>query len=175
MLLPSDVLTGHTEWPELSGIPFQYNFQCRSTGGPGGDGPSPEVLASELGPQTLIDLHLAYPLRPVKIVIAPNARCSGKTIAPGEPGTVRVALVGTDDFDVQQVEPSSLSFHGAKPISTTIQDFNGDGRPDLVLEFRNSEVRLSKQATRARLTGSLKSSQDFLGEAEVSAACPASK
>ena len=37
---PIDSLSGSTDWPDLSGIPFQYNFQCRSTGGPMGDGVS---------------------------------------------------------------------------------------------------------------------------------------
>ena len=37
---PVDTLSGSTDWPDLSGIPFQYNFQCRSTGGPMGDGVS---------------------------------------------------------------------------------------------------------------------------------------
>ena len=41
---PSDKLNGFTDWPDLSGIPFQYNFQCRSTGGPKGDGVSPAQL-----------------------------------------------------------------------------------------------------------------------------------
>jgi hypothetical protein len=33
---PADKLSGFADWPDLSGIPFQYNFQCRSTGGPKG-------------------------------------------------------------------------------------------------------------------------------------------
>jgi hypothetical protein len=37
---PADMLSGFIDWPDLSGIPFQYNFQCRSTGGPLGDGVS---------------------------------------------------------------------------------------------------------------------------------------
>ena len=41
---PVDTLSGFTDWPDLSGIPFQYNFQCRSTGGPMGDGVSPVQL-----------------------------------------------------------------------------------------------------------------------------------
>jgi hypothetical protein len=30
---PKDLLSGATDWPDLSGLPFQYDFQCRSTGG----------------------------------------------------------------------------------------------------------------------------------------------
>jgi hypothetical protein len=29
---PRDVLHGHTDWPDLSGIPFNYKFQCRAAG-----------------------------------------------------------------------------------------------------------------------------------------------
>jgi protein-disulfide isomerase len=28
-----DLLHGHTDWPDFSGIPFNYTFQCRQTGG----------------------------------------------------------------------------------------------------------------------------------------------
>jgi hypothetical protein len=28
-----DVLHGHTDWPDLSGIQFNYKFQCRASGG----------------------------------------------------------------------------------------------------------------------------------------------
>ncbi len=41
---PVAKLSGFTDWPDRSGIPFQYNFQCRSTGGPKGDGASPVQL-----------------------------------------------------------------------------------------------------------------------------------
>ena len=30
---PHDVLHGHTDWPDLSGIPFNYKFQCTPNGG----------------------------------------------------------------------------------------------------------------------------------------------
>jgi hypothetical protein len=29
---PADTLRGYTDWPDLSGVPFQYAFQCRSPG-----------------------------------------------------------------------------------------------------------------------------------------------
>ena len=44
---PDSTLTGYTDWPDLSGISFNYAFQCRSTGGPMGDG----VAASQLAPR----------------------------------------------------------------------------------------------------------------------------
>ena len=54
---PKDILTGYTDWPDLSGIPFDYAFQCRSSGGPLGDGVAPEK------PRAPLDLRL-MPLSP---------------------------------------------------------------------------------------------------------------
>jgi hypothetical protein len=68
---------------------------------------------------------------------------------------------------VSEVDLSSLRLHRAQPVNTTFRDVNADGKPDLVAEFRGSDVRLAKEATRARIAGWLKNSQAFFGEDDV--------
>ena len=85
---------------------------------------------------------------------------------------VQMALLGSSSFDVSQIEPTSLSFHGARPSDISIQDVNNDGIPDLLLQFRNPDVRLSPSATRVRVTGWLENSRAYVGESELSSGCP---
>ena len=30
--MPSDLMHGHTDWPDLSGVPFNYRFHCVPAG-----------------------------------------------------------------------------------------------------------------------------------------------
>jgi len=46
------VLHGHTDWPDLSGIPFSYGFQCKSVGNPTGPGAPAAVVAPQTNSQT---------------------------------------------------------------------------------------------------------------------------
>jgi hypothetical protein len=77
-----------------------------------------------------------------------------------------LALLGSAHFDVDQVDLSSLSFHGAHPVSVSVQDVNGDGVLGLLLEFNTAKIRISPRATHVRLTGWLKNSRSFVAEAE---------
>jgi len=81
---------------------------------------------------------------------------------------MQVALLGSSTFDVNQVELSSLNLHRAHPVNISVQDINNDGVPDLLLGFRGAEVRLSPQATHARIVGWFKNSRSFVGEAQLS-------
>jgi len=52
-------------------------------------------------------------------------------------------------------------------LSSTVQDIDNDGKPDLVAVFDMQSVRLRPDATRATLSGWLKNSQLFVGEDAV--------
>lgn len=82
--------------------------------------------------------------------------------------------MGTDHLDVNKVDVSSLRFHGATPLGASVTDLDGDGdgKPDLLVTFDMADVRLDAKAKAARLTGWLKSSQNFIGEDKIRA-CPA--
>jgi hypothetical protein len=82
-------------------------------------------------------------------------------------GQIRVVIHGAKDLDVTEIEQSSLTFHGAKPLSVEMKDVDGDGLPDLVIYFKRSDSRLSPNAKRATVKGWLKNSQIFSGEVKL--------
>jgi hypothetical protein len=179
---PSDVLSGHTEWPDIGGA-FVYTFQSNKFGlngsstlginGANSAGVSPPMAVTEQNAEMMIQNHTAYPLRLVNIALTPTCGLNAEESIHHR--RIAVALLGASDLDVNEIDLDSLDFHGAKPVSVQVKDINNDGASDLVLEFQNADMRLSKEAKRARLTGSLKSSQDFLGEVGLAAACPATQ
>ena len=175
-------LTGATDWPELSGINFNYGFQCTAFGGPGGDiavrrGASASARSmrgtppiryfsgGELSPQMALDAHLLFPIRSVKIAIHPG--CSVPALTPGQPGVVNVALFGDKTFDVKQVDLASLKFAGAAPLSTSIRDVDGDGGANLLITFDMAKLNLSSHSAIGRLSGWMKNSQVFAGELQI--------
>jgi hypothetical protein len=145
---------------------FTYKFQCTPFGGPQGDGASTSLFVQqEMSAHMAIQAHVALPPRSVKIAIRPG--CPGKVVAPGQPGTVSVALFGSNDLDVAEVDAASLEFHGAQLVGSMIQDIDGDGKPDLLATFEMRKMKLHASATLARLSGWLKNSQVFIGEDAV--------
>jgi hypothetical protein len=181
-------LGGSTEWPELSGLSFTYGFQCTPYGGPTGDGASllgstntqniqvrgarrlPKrrawnVTGGELSPRMAMDAHLLFPIHSAKMMVSPG--CASPTLAPGQPGTVQVVLLGDNALDVNQVDVTSLRFHGATALNTVVADVDGDGQSDLLVTFDMAKLKLSSAANKARVTGWLKSSQAFSGEANI--------
>ena len=159
-------LKGYADWAPGGRNTFTYKFQCTPFGGPQGDGASTALFVQhEMSTHMAIQAHVALPPRSIKIAIRPG--CSGKEVAPGQPDTISVALLGSSDFDVGEVELASLEFHGAQLVGSMIQDFDGDGKPDLLATFEMRKMKLHPSATSARLSGWLKNSQVFIGEDAV--------
>jgi hypothetical protein len=75
--------------------------------------------------------------------------------------------VGDKTLDLSEVDLSSLKFSGARALSTSTRDIDGDGIPDLLLTFDMSQLKLSPRATVGRLSGWLKNSQAFFGENKI--------
>lgn len=182
-------LGGSTDWPELSGLNFTYAFQCTPYGGPGGDtakrgktrpkSPLANLTGGELSSQMAMDAHVLFPPVSASIMISPN--CSTPNIAVGQTGTIQVALLAGHNFDVAQVDLSSLKFASAPPLSVTTSDVNADGIPDLILSFDQSKLKLTAHSTTGHLSGWMKNSQAFFGEqqihvvsslSELKSACP---
>ncbi len=69
-------------------------------------------------------------------------------------GLVPVAILTTDDLDALAVDLNSVVFAGATPVKWEVQDINGDGRDDILLYFKTTELSdLSSSSTEAVLTG----------------------
>ena len=169
-------LSGATDWPDLSGVNFNYQFQCTAFGGPSGDGAQSDAYPArsgrihnlagpELSTQTAMKAGLHLPIRSAKVLIRPG--CANPAVAPGQPGVVTVAILGDATFDVTEVDPTSLSFAAAAPLNVVIRDVDGDGIPDLVMEIDMSKLKLGPRARAARVSGWLKNTQAFFGEARI--------
>lgn len=128
---------------------------------------APRDVAREVDLPTLKERHVLYPLRQASIVIHPGCSLASAPLAPGQPGTVAVAILGSASFDVTQIDPSSLRLHGAAPLNASVADVNADEQPDMVATFDLSQIHLSSRATTVRLNGWMKSSQRFSASAPV--------
>jgi len=121
----------------------------------------------ELDIKTAMQHHVLLPMRLASLIIKPGCTAASKPLDIGARGTFFVTLLATGDFDPTKVDLSSLRFHQAAPVNTEFRDVNGDGIQDLVIELRKSDVHLAADASTARLSGWLKSSQSFYGEDKI--------
>jgi hypothetical protein len=128
---------------------------------------TPGDLAREVDLPTLKGKHLLYPPRQVAIAIHPGCALASAPLAPGQPGTVTVAILGSSSLDVTQIDPSSLRLHGVEPLNTSVIDVNADGQLDLVATFDTSQLHLPPQAVTIRMTGWMTNSQRFWATAPV--------
>src|SRR5205085_4593374 len=92
----------------------------------------------------------------VPIDIKPGA--FPNSINLGSNGVVPVAILSTATFDARQVDPASVTLAGAHvkvkgkgTYQASIQDVNGDGRPDLVVQVSTQALELTAGDTRAFL------------------------
>ena len=80
-------------------------------------------------------------------------------------GNIPVAILGSETFDVSEIDASTLKFgpDGASPVHVAIEDVNGDGFDDLVAHFRTQETGISPGDTEACVEGELTGGTTFKG------------
>lgn len=102
---------------------------------------------------------------PVDVDVAPGSERNA--IELRSRGLVRVALLGSPDFDPAEVDVASLAFGpaGAPPFHGRgrLQDVNHDGLADLVASYRASETGIAPGDTRACLEGECRDGTPFAG------------
>ena len=161
----------------------QYTYQVTGTGNgtytmtvqnldSAGNG-NPVTTISGVAAPGITDTYLltysASPGQPVVVVreIAIDIRPGQDppAINPGSNGVTTVAILSTPTFNATTVDPKSVKFgpNGVSPVHTSIQDVNGDGIPDLVLQFSTLQIGITAGNTQACLTGNTTSGLGFMG------------
>ena len=87
----------------------------------------------------------------IKVVIDIKPGSYPNNINLNSKGKVPIALLTTDDFDADDVEPVSCKFAEASPLSWTMYDVDNDGADDVVMHFKTQELDLNKDSTEATL------------------------
>lgn len=91
---------------------------------------------------------------PVQIDIKPGG--SPNAVNPNNQGVVPVAILSSSSFDATQVDPITVRFGraAAAPVDGGhVEDVNGDGIPDLVLQFSTPATGIVCGDTSETLTG----------------------
>lgn len=80
-------------------------------------------------------------------------------INPNSSGVTPVVILSTTTFNAITVDPSGVRFgpKGAKAVHSSVEDANGDGLSDLMLQFTTQQTGIRPSDTQACLTGKTKS------------------
>lgn len=86
-------------------------------------------------------------------------------------GVIPVAILSTNTFNASNVNPLTVRFGRtgteASPRHWSLQDVNGDGLPDLVLQFSTQSTGLQAGDTKATLMGMTVDGTPFRGSATI--------
>lgn len=70
-------------------------------------------------------------------------------------GVIPVAILGSADFDVSQIDPSTLEFECAKASKWNTSDVDGDGYVDLIAKFKTQQTCIVPGQTEATISWAL--------------------
>jgi hypothetical protein len=92
----------------------------------------------------------------VTVALDVRPRTPENPINPKSNGVIPVAILSTNSFDANTVDPGSVRFGPSQALaqaSVQLEDVNGDGQLDLLLHFRTQDSGIQCGDTSASLTG----------------------
>ncbi|MFC2085382.1 hypothetical protein ACFLS9_10015, partial [Bacteroidota bacterium] len=108
----------------------------------------------EDGEQTQINWEIPTDILEVVVDIKPGSK--GNSINPNSRGVIPVAIITTEGFDASTVNASTVRFGPEKASPKNnghLEDVNGDGDTDLLLQFKTQETGIQCSDTEVVLTG----------------------
>jgi hypothetical protein len=79
----------------------------------------------------------------LKAVIDIKPGSDVNTINLKSKGVVPVAILTTADFNALDLDPQTVTFAGAHPVTWASEDVNGDGYTDIILHFRTADLQFN--------------------------------
>ena len=93
------------------------------------------------------------------------------SINPRSEGVIPVAILTTDTFDATTVDPTTVLFGAtgseAAPAHSALEDVDGDGDTDIILQFRTEATGIQCGDTSASLTGQTIRGQTIAGSDSI--------
>ena len=93
-----------------------------------------------------------------------------KSVNPGSNGVIPVAVLGSATFDATQVDSSTMGFgpgNATPDRDGKVSDVNGDGRADVVFQFRTAASGIQCGSNTASLRGKTFSGENFEGSGPI--------
>ena len=82
-------------------------------------------------------------------------------------GITSVAILSSADFDASMVDPESIEFAEAAATKWHFEDSDGDGKIDLILQFKTSDLKLSINSEIVDISGFTKNNKCIYGNSEI--------
>jgi hypothetical protein len=89
----------------------------------------------------------------LKAVIDIKPGSDVNTINLKSQGVVPVAILTTTDFNALDADPQTVVFGGAHPVKWAIEDVDGDGYSDIILQFKTADLRFNAGNLKISSTG----------------------
>jgi hypothetical protein len=142
-----DALPGRTYYPVLARSPVI------DKGNPDACPPTDQLGNPRIG---VCDIGAIEFQSVVTVALDVRPRTPENPINPKSNGVIPVAILSTNSFDANTVDPGSVRFGPSQALaqaSVQLEDVNGDGQLDLLLHFRTQDSGIQCGDTSASLTG----------------------